>query len=132
MPVRSLHSSTIIWPTAEEVIAALEPWASKLARDHRHIVAIGYFGSYAAGRSGVGSDLDLVVITEETGIPRERRTLTFPLEELPVPTDVLVFTTSEWHALQSRDTRFARMMREETIWVWPEAQGANRRVELHA
>ena len=69
MPVRSLRSSTITWPTAEEVIAALEPWASKLARDHPHIVAIGYFGSYAAGRSGVGSDLDLVVITEETDTP---------------------------------------------------------------
>lgn len=73
MPVRSSTSSVITWPTRDEVLAALTLWAKALAGRHPEVLAIGYFGSYATGNCGVGSDLDLVVITQDTGLPFERR-----------------------------------------------------------
>jgi predicted nucleotidyltransferase len=119
MPVRSSTSSVITWPTHDEVLAALTLWAKTLTGHHPEVLAIGLFGSYAKGNCGVGSDLDLIVITQDTGLPVERRNLNWPLEDLPVPADTVVLTQSEWQGLQARDTRFARTLREETVWVWP-------------
>jgi predicted nucleotidyltransferase len=101
------------------VLAALTEWAKTLAGHHPEVLAIGFFGSYATGNCGVGSDLDLIVITQDTGLPVERRNLSWPLEDLPVPADTVVLTQSEWQGLQARDTRFARTLRKETVWVWP-------------
>lgn len=53
MPVRSLGSSVLRWPSREEVEEALKAWLS------RHpipgLLAAGYFGSYARGRQGWGA-----------------------------------------------------------------------------
>ncbi len=118
MPVRSSTSSVITWPTHDEMLAALTAWAKALADRHPDLLAIGFFGSYATGSYGAGSDLDLVVIIQDTDLPFERRNLSWPLEDLPVPADTVVLTQSEWQGLQARDTRFARTLREETVWVW--------------
>jgi len=124
MPVKSSTSSVIVWPTREEVLGALKAWVRAVVTHHPELLAIGYFGSYATGSCGVGSDLDLVVITQNTDLPFERRNVSWPLEALPVPADTVVLTLSEWRDLQARDTRFARTLREETVWVWPEELGA--------
>lgn len=118
MPVRSLTSSVIVWPTREEVLAALSSWAPVLAERDRNILAIGVYGSYATASQGVGSDLDLIVIVEDSHLPHERRNLAWPLEDLPVPVDNVVLTRGEWRDLQTRNTRFARMLQHEVLWVW--------------
>jgi predicted nucleotidyltransferase len=41
------------------------------------VLEIGYFGSYARGDWGVGSDVDLIVIVAESELPRERRAVEF-------------------------------------------------------
>jgi predicted nucleotidyltransferase len=45
----------------------------ELVRVEAGIVAVGIFGSYARGDWGVGSDLDLVVVVEDSSEPFERR-----------------------------------------------------------
>jgi len=39
------------------------------------------------------------------------------LSELPVPAEILVYTEAEWAELQRRGGRFARMLRDEAIWL---------------
>ena len=67
MPVRSLGSSVLRWPSREEVEEALKAWLS------RHpipgLLAAGYFGSYARGEAGVGSDLDLLLLVPPLALP---------------------------------------------------------------
>ncbi|WP_376791658.1 nucleotidyltransferase domain-containing protein [Thermoflexus sp.] len=48
-------------------------WAERVARERPEVLRIGYFGSYARGDWGVGSDLDLVVIVRRSDLPFERR-----------------------------------------------------------
>jgi predicted nucleotidyltransferase len=52
--------------------------------------ALGYFGSYARGDWGVGSDLDIVAVVATTDVPFDRRALHWDLSTLPVPVDLLV------------------------------------------
>ncbi|MEM4847379.1 MAG: nucleotidyltransferase domain-containing protein [Thermosphaera sp.] len=113
-----MTSSVLTWPTREEVDRAARAWAEALAKEHDDVMAVGYFGSYARGNHGVGSDLELVVLLSKSRLPPERRSLGWPLHSLPVPADVLVYTLAEWARLKEGGTRFARMLEEETVWLW--------------
>ena len=117
MPVRSSTSSVKLWPTPDVVVRALEDWAARQARRRPELNALGYFGSHARGDTGFGSDLDLVAVVEHTDVPRMERNRDWPYERLPVPTDLLVFTLDEWQAVMERGGRFARVMKDEVIWV---------------
>ena len=118
MPVRSLHSSVLRWPSRDFVVAALKDWLRHEAVRQPHLVRLGYFGSCATGRWGVGSDLDLVAVVRSSGQPFERRAVSWDLAALPVAAELLVYTSAEWEELQASGERFARMLREDTVWVW--------------
>ena len=92
-------------------------WAEALVAAEPEVVAIGYFGSYARGDAGVGSDLDLIVVVREGAIPFERGAALWPLASLPVPADLLVYTLAEWDERLGQHTRFAKVLREETRWL---------------
>ncbi len=116
MPVRSLTSSVFKWPDAGTVEAAVRRWAAKVAREHPEVVKIGYFGSYARGDWGVGSDVDLIIIVRESDKPFELRGSDWDTMEIPVPTDVLVYTGEEWQKLFGQNRSMVRLG-EEIIWL---------------
>ena len=64
MPVRSLSSPVLRWPDKREVDQAVRRWSERAVASRPDILRVGYFGSYARGDWGVGSDLDLVIIVE--------------------------------------------------------------------
>jgi len=82
------------------------------------VLRIGYFGSYARGDWGVGSDLDLIIIVEQAEQPFLRRAAQWDLSELPVPAEALIYTRKEWEKLISQARRFPQMLKRETIWVY--------------
>jgi hypothetical protein len=117
MPVRSLNSSVLRWPDAQTVDQAVRRWATEVAQQRPHVVRIGYFGSYARGDAGVGSDLDLIIILARSEAPFERRATHWDVTSLPVPAEVLVYTKEEWQTLQERG-RFYQTVMQEAIWVY--------------
>jgi predicted nucleotidyltransferase len=96
------------------VDAAVRHWAER--KDKKNVLKIGYFGSYARGDWGVGSDLDLVIILESSKLPFERRSVEWDVTELPVPADVIVYTKAEWHSLS--ETRFFKTVVQEAVWIY--------------
>lgn len=119
MPVRSLSSSVLKWPDRSAVDQAVREWAAHSAVDPR-VVRVGYFGSYARGNWGMGSDVDIVMVVEEDGEPFERRPARWDLTGLPVPAEMVVYTVEEWDRLKGHG-RFGRVMAEEVVWVFPSA-----------
>jgi predicted nucleotidyltransferase len=81
-------------------------------------VRLGCFGSYARGDAGVGSDLDPVAVVDSTDRPFLERPRDWSTERLPVPTELLVYTTEEWDRLQHDGGRFARTLATEASWVF--------------
>jgi uncharacterized protein len=116
MPVRSLSSSVLKWPNAKEVDAAVRGWANALSASRPEILRIGYFGSYARGDWGVGSDLDVLIVVGGTDAPFERRARAYDASTLPVPTDLLVYTRDEWETL--RRGAFGGRAEGEAVWVF--------------
>ena len=89
---------------------------------HPELIRLGYFGSYARGDWGVGSDIDLLAIVGSQTAPFERRSLTWDLSSLPVAADLLVFSRDEWDRMQAEGRLFARRLCEETVWVYESTQ----------
>jgi predicted nucleotidyltransferase len=104
------------WPD-RRVEQALASWAAREQLRHPGLVRLGWFGSYARGDAGVGSDLDLVAVVESSAEPFERRALAWDLSELPVPAEILVYTRDEWQRLELEGGRFARTLRSEARWL---------------
>ena len=119
MPVKSLNSSVLKWPDRSTVDRAARSWAAREARRHPELLRLGYFGSYARGDAGVGSDLDLIAIVDQTAEPFERRSLEWDLNALPVPAEIIIYTDDEWKRLRKNGGRFARMLESQVVWIYP-------------
>jgi uncharacterized protein len=114
VPVTSSRSSLKRWPSAELVLSSAGAWARRLADGAPSVVAVGYFGSYARGEGGVGSDLDLLVVRRD-GTP-EPDLLGADVAALPVPADVLHYTEGELRDLLERGGRMATVVEHEARW----------------
>ena len=97
---------------------AVRAWSIEQGQRRSELKRLGYFGSYARGDWGVGSDLDLIAVVENTPEPFERRVLNWELDHLPVPADILVYTLKEWIKLQEKGDKFSRMLNSEVIWTY--------------
>lgn len=117
MPVRSLHSSVLVWPGLPQVDREARAWAARQAAARPDVVAIGYFGSCARREHGPSSDLDLVAIVWSSGHPFVERASDWDVGGLPVPAQLLVYTVGEWRRLQAAAGRFARALAVETVWT---------------
>ena len=116
MPVRSLNSPVLVWPKASEVDTAVRDWAGRTAASKPEVLRIGYFGSYARGDSGVGSDLDVIAVVASAGPRFEHRRQGWDTTSLPVPVDLLVYTEEELARLGPG--RFSEVLAHETVWVY--------------
>ena len=116
MPTRSLSSSVLRWPDAQTVDRAVRRWAEASAQGRADVIRIGYFGSYARGDWGVGSDLDVIIIVDRSAAPFETRAAQWDATDLPVPVDVLVYTKDEWESLPQQG-RFHSVVMQEAVWV---------------
>lgn len=119
MPVRSSNSSVLVWPDLAKVDRTIRSWVLVEAAKHPELRRLAYYGSYARGDWGVGSDLDLLAIIENSAEPFDRRSLSWDLGPLPVPADLLVYTVAEWEQMIAEGGRFARTVEREAIWVYP-------------
>lgn len=122
MPVRSLSSSVLKWPDERTVRRALADWTEAAVSRRDDVLRVGYFGSYARGDWGVGSDLDLIVVVTDSAQPFERRSRQWDTTGLPVPADLLVYTAEEWQSLD-RQTRFGRTLAAEAVWLYDKGSG---------
>lgn len=117
MPVKSSNSLLLKWPGKQTVDRAVRAWAKQTAERHPEVVRIGYFGSYARGDWGVGSDVDVLVLVQLSPTPFERRGSRWAAVDLPVPADVLVYTLAEWESLEPSG-RWRQTLAAEVVWVY--------------
>lgn len=118
MPVRSLNLPVFRWPDADSIDQSIRGWVDSIIDVQLGVNCIGYFGSYARGDWGVGSDLDIIVILKQSALPFEQRGMDWDTLSLPVPCDLIIYTLEEWEELQKKDTRFYRMLRDEVVWIY--------------
>jgi hypothetical protein len=123
-----LNSSVFTWPDRSTVDRAFRDWAVRSKTQRPELLRAGYIGSYARGDWGVGSDLDVILVVERSDRPFLERGLDWNVSELPVPADLLIYTSAEWSDLERASSRFSRAARGEAVWVLGGAPAARRAV----
>ena len=118
MPVRCLNSPVFKWPDRTAVDTALRSIAGQFASAHPELLRLGYFGSYARGDWGVGSDIDIIAIVGASSVSFAERAPTFDVSGLPVQAEMLVYTAAEWSDMQREGRRFVRAIEREAVWVF--------------
>jgi hypothetical protein len=121
MPVRSLNSSVMRWPSRAEVDRAARDWVATTVVADANVLAAGYLGSYARDQAGIGSDLDWVMVVSHSDEPFHRRSLEWRFDPIPVPVEPLVYTRTAWERLAMASTRMYRTLMAETVWIKPSA-----------
>ncbi len=116
MPVRLLGSAVLKWPDREKVIEAARKWARSVSKMHPQILRIGIVGSCARGDWGVGSDLDILLEVSKSKEPFGRRLLNLDTSQIPVPTEMLVYTKDEIAKMRKDGRRF--ILEAERIGIW--------------
>ena len=122
MTVRSLTSSVFSWPGKDQVDREVRKWVKEEVGKHPELRRLGYYGSYARDDWGVGSDLDIIAIVESSPHPFDRRSLSWDLNSLPVPTEIRVYTVNEWARLLTGNPRFVQTIQKEAVWFYPTSQ----------
>lgn len=117
MPVRSLNSPVLKWPSCDAVEAAVREWAARVAQERPDLVRLGLFGSYARGDAGFGSDLDMMAVVDSADARPERRRQGWDTTSLPVPVDLLVCSEREWERVRAHG-RFGDVLHKEIVWLY--------------
>lgn len=125
MPVRLLSSSVLRWPNRDEVHESVVSWAKQLLEMRDDIVMVGYFGSYARNDWGPGSDLDLIVVVDDSPLPFGKRSLGTSILDLPVGVDLLVYTLGEFRDTGKQQTTFPDHLAREVVWVSRRGSGCH-------
>lgn len=124
MPVRSLNSSVLKWPDRQTIDQSVRQWVNTLVSNRPNILRVGYFGSYAKNDWGVGSDLDIIVVVTQSKKPFWQRSLEFDLTNLPIPSEILVYTRDEWEEMRKEGRRFCQTVEQEAVWIYENKEGA--------
>jgi hypothetical protein len=119
MPVRSLTQSVLRWPSPEQVMAAVQAWATEQRLANPGLKRVGVFGSYGRGTAAVGSDLDLLLVDASAEGPQHLRLLHWPLERLPLSCDALVLTPAELDVLLTGPGRMGAELKRDLRWLVP-------------
>ena len=78
-------------------------------------IAIYLFGSYAWGRPTQDSDLDWVVVVEESDLIKYKRPLAGykALRDIDAPNEIIIYTKEEFHKRSSTITTLAYKIKNE-------------------
>jgi predicted nucleotidyltransferase len=128
MPVRSLNSAVLVWPDLAAVLPAARDWAARLAKERPEIRRILCFGSAAKGTWGVGSDLDVLVEVAASDTPFASRPLSFEPPPVPVPVEILVYTTDEIERMRREGRRFIRDVDSASLVLYDAGEGASHAI----
>jgi hypothetical protein len=56
--------------------------------------------------------------------PFWQRPLEFDLTNLPIPSDILVYTRDEWEEMKKEGRRFCRLVEQEAVWIYEDESGS--------
>ena len=118
MPNRSSTSVRHDAVPLERVVDAARAWVTRMRAEHREIVRVGYFGSYATGRYVPGSDFDVLIeVSERPSERRGDRADRYRPERFPVGVELFVYTGDELDRARRERSAFIGEIDRHILWL---------------
>ncbi len=119
MQTKSSGSAKVTFFDRDAVWRATQELAATLAIDHPEIRSIKAFGSIVRGRAVPGSDVDLLIEVESSGLDFKDRADVFRPTGFPTALDIFVYTRAELQAMLAEGNMFLRRALSEAIILHP-------------
>ena len=116
MQEQSSNSVKVIFADKEKVLRGLKDCAGKL-KSRPEVEKVGLFGSYATDTFGPASDVDLLIILNESSKVFLDRIPDYIPENLDVCCDVFPYTTEEIEKMKEDGNRWIRHVLDEVSWL---------------
>ncbi len=127
MPRKSSPSAKISYFNKDKVSRALESYVARLAKRHREVEKVLVFGSFARGECVPGSDIDLLLILQESNAPILDRIPKYMPDSFPVGVDVFPYTKHEITDMVRRGNAFITKALQEGVVIFDRSQRRNPR-----
>jgi len=114
---KSSNSVKVVFADKANVLRQLEDYVKRIKQTHPEVERVGYFGSYANDTYGPASDVDLLIILQQSDKRFLDRIPDFLLENLSICCDVFPYTSEEIEKMQIQNNPWIRHILKETIWL---------------
>ncbi|HYG65137.1 MAG TPA: nucleotidyltransferase domain-containing protein [Thermoanaerobaculia bacterium] len=120
---QSSGSVRVTWIDRPALLRELEERAARLGRDHPEIAEVVLFGSVARGSATPESDIDILLIVDETGVPFLLRADPYRDVFADLPFDVfpLAYTQSERERMLREGNLFLCSAFEDAVYLYRRA-----------
>jgi len=102
----------------EAVREALAEYVGELAAGHPELVRVILFGSFAGGDAVPSSDVDLLLVLEDSELPFLDRVPSFLPSRFPVGVDVFPYTREEIEKMLGEGNRFIASALEKGVELY--------------
>lgn len=107
----------VVFADKADVLRQLKDYAKSIKRTHPEVERVGFFGSYANDTYGPASDVDLLIILQESNKRFWDRIPDFLLGNLSICCDVFPYTNKEIEKMQSQNIPWIRHVLKEVVWL---------------
>lgn len=124
MPNESSSSVKITWFDTQAVWTALRRFVCELARSHPEVEQVIVFGSFVRGQAVPGSDVDLLIVLNDSPLPfGERLSLYRPQGRTPVDVDVFPYLQQELEEMLQQGNFFLTQALREGVVLFDRGRG---------
>jgi len=123
MRTESYGSAKITYLDKDAIWEAASQMAQELGRRHREIRRILVFGSFVRDQAAPGSDLDLIVVLDESDLPFLDRPAHYRAGRFLIPLDLLVYTNDEIEGMLAEGNSFLRHALAEGVTIYEREAG---------
>ncbi len=117
MPKRLSNSVKIVFADKNKVLRELKDYVQQLKSNRPEVEKVGLFGSYATNSFGPASDVDLLIILQQSDKRFRDRIPDFIPDNLSVGCDCFPYTAEETEKMKQQDNHWIRHIFKEVIWL---------------
>ncbi len=117
MPEKSSSFVRVVFADKGEVFRQLRRFVTELRRTRPEVERVGLFGSYATDTFGPASDVDLLIILQQSSKRFLDRIPDFIPENLTVSCDVFPYTSEEVEKMKRDGSHWIRHVLAEAVWL---------------
>ena len=114
---KSSNSVKVVFADKANVLRQLKDYAKSIKCKHPEVERVGFFGSYANDTYGPASDVDLLIILQQSSKRFLDRIPDFLPGNLSVCCDVFPYTREEVERMNQESLPWICHVLKETVWL---------------
>jgi predicted nucleotidyltransferase len=116
MRQKSSSSVRVFFADKDKILLQVKQYSKKLKRNHPEVEKVGLFGSYVTDEYGPASDVDLLIVLQNSSKRFIDRIPDFLPSDIQVSCDCFPYTVDEINRMKDEGDPWILHVLEEAVW----------------